>query len=100
MNNIVNLPQRNNRKPSGNAYQSQPSFDFSFYLGVGLTVVLPQVFFWYYFGAAAMVILTICSATGVGAGLGAYRKYPYDLLSCVPDVSIATTSDVALKLAA
>lgn len=102
MNNVISLPKRASDESPAAPNTTARTFDFTFYLGIALTVILPQVVFWYYFGVLVVVILAICTLTGTGAGLRAYVNPSDQITSCVPGSSqqAIANPDAKLRLAA
>src|SRR6266480_4222490 len=84
MNNIISM---GSRKLLGSyIYVKNPrwNFDWPFYLGVALTVALPQIIFGSYFGSHAFLALGACGMLGTGVGLNNYRRPPAPMPSCAP----------------
>ena len=102
MNNVISLPKRSSDESPAKPNTSGRTFDPTFCLGIALTVILPQIIFWYYFGVLVVVILAFCTLTGTGAGLRAYLNPSYQVTSCVPGSSqqAIATPDAKLRLAA
>ncbi len=102
MRNVLSFQQRSPQPETGKSEGRIP-IDLNFLLGVGLTVVLPQFFIWYYFGVLGVFILALCTLAGVGSGVGAYLTYPFRITRCVPfspPAQAEADTDNKLKLAA
>lgn len=100
MENVVSFREKNKPKAHEEIRAPRRRFDFLFYIGVGLTVALPQVGIAHFFGVFATLILLGCSFLGAGIGLEFYRRFPYSIVSCVPQGRPAAVSKHALRLAA
>lgn len=100
MNNVVSFRNQHKPKAHDEIREARRTFDFRFYLGIGLTFVLPQVGIAHFFGVFATLILLGCSLLGAGIGLEFYRKFPYAIVSCVPQGRVTAIRNNTLRLAA
>lgn len=100
MNNVVSFRNQHKPKAHDEIRKARRTFDFRFYLGIGLTFVLPQVGIAHCFGAVVPLILAGCSLVGVGIGLEVYQKFPYAIVSCVPQGRVSAIRNNTLRLAA
>jgi hypothetical protein len=100
MTNVISLPMRND-EDFGKAGEPRCVFDFTLYIGVVLSVALPEVIFSFYFGWLAAAVFTLCFLVAGALGLGMYFNPPVTVHSCVPTV-LSSDSEAAntLRLAA
>jgi len=97
MNKIISV---NSRKPLGSyIYLPNPrwSCDWPFFLGVALTLALPQIIFAIHFEASALLVLGACEMLGAGVGLNNYRRSPALLPSCAPPSALRTSVDDEIR---
>lgn len=100
MSNVIQLPNREDGN-NQNTGTSRRAFDFTFYIGVFLAMVLPQTFLSIYFGLFVAGLLALSTLVAGALGLGMYFNAPVRVHSCGPTVlSAESDADVTLKLAA
>ena len=100
MNNVISFGNQHKPKAHEEIRKALRTFDFRFYLGIGLTFVLPQVGIAHSFGAVVTLILAGCSLVGVSIGVEIYRKFPYAIVSCIPQGRLSVVRNNTLRLAA
>jgi hypothetical protein len=102
MNNIISIRNRISASPKFDLGMPGWSFDWTFYLGVTLTVVLPRIILGSYYGVLALFLVGTAAILAAGIGLHHYKHAPDLPPSCVPpNVQQSSASEQAnLKLVA
>jgi len=102
MSNVISMPRRDLNDTPTYVVSPRWNFDHTFFLGVILTVVAPQIIFGSYFGLAMLLLLAACTVIGTGIGISNYRRSPILMPSCAPPSVVRTSThrDAKMRLAA
>ena len=82
------IAQLNRRKFLGGYLAAEDALPLtnraSFFIGVTSSLVLPETILCSYYGILFATVLGACAFAGVSLGLTIYRRFPYQIITCVP----------------